>query len=300
MLASFVAVEPPAAGANEETRQADEQAIRAAAQQYIEALEKGDAETLRAMWVADGDIVDAQGQSAPASEVIQRELEGRAANEDPAAPRRRVEIKETKIRFLTDDVAIEDGRVDVATGVEGLPPAEGRFSAVWVKGDGKWRLATLREARLPQTPVADLAALEWMVGDWTGELGKATFHVSTHWNEKHTYLVRDLQVSQDGKVVFNGGQRIGIDPLDGKIKSWMHDADGGHGEGTWTRHGNTWTVLATGVTPDGRRTSATNIYAPEGTDGMLWKSTAGFSEGQPVPGFEIMLKRVAESAKQES
>ena len=49
MLASFVAVEPPAAGANEETRQADEQAIRAAAQQYIEALEKGDAETLRAV-----------------------------------------------------------------------------------------------------------------------------------------------------------------------------------------------------------------------------------------------------------
>lgn len=288
------------ASADEASREQDKQAIRATAKQYIDAVDRGDAETMRSLWLDDGDIVNALGHAAPAAEVIKRETEARAAAADgDDAPQREVKLTGSQIRFVTDNVAIEDGTVEAHSGVDGVPPIEGHFTAVWVKEDGKWKLATLREARVPETPSQNLDALDWMVGKWTGQVGKATFHVSTHWNPKHTYLVRDLSVVHDGEEVFTGGQRIAIDPLDGKIKSWMHDSDGGHGEGTWTRHGDTWTVQATGVTPDGRRTSATNVYAPQGEDGMTWKSVAGYSDGQPMPGFEITLKRVAESAKRE-
>ncbi len=194
------------------------------------------------------------------------------------------------LRFVTPEVAVEDGHVDVSRG-DDLPPLEGRFTAIWVKHDGRWRLSSLREIRLPTTSAGELAALDWMVGRWSGQGGKATFDMTTRWNEKHTFLLRDLAVTHDGKVILSGQQRIGIDPLDGQIKSWMYDTDGGHGEGIWRRHGDTWVVQATGVTPDGRRTTSTNVYTYAGGDTFTWKSLGGTSNGQPTPGFEITLQR---------
>jgi hypothetical protein len=165
---------------------------------------------------------------------------------------------------------------------------------VWVKQGGKWRLASLREAHLPTTAGADLAGLDWMVGHWTGRVDKATFDVAVRWNAKHTLLERDLTVTHDGNVLLSGEQRIGVDPLDGQIKSWMHDSEGGHGEGVWTKQGDdAWVVQAAGVTPDGKRTLATNVYTYDGKNEITWKSTGGFSDGRAVPDFEIALERVA-------
>ena len=42
-------------------RAADEAAIRAAAKTYVDALDKGDAAALAALWTPDGDIIDAGG-----------------------------------------------------------------------------------------------------------------------------------------------------------------------------------------------------------------------------------------------
>jgi uncharacterized protein (TIGR02246 family) len=289
-----IASPPAAVSAADEARKQDEQAIRAAARQYIEALARGDTKAMLAQWVPDGDIVDEFGRSTPARDVVEQEAQARrtSADENPGA---RAELTSSSIRFLTSDVAIEDGTVEVSP--KGLPAARGRFAAIWVKHEGKWKLASLREMRAPTATADDLAALDWMLGDWSGTLDKARFDVSARWNEKHTFLVRDLTLTRDGKVILKGGQRIGVDPLDGKIKSWMHDSEGGHGEGLWTRHGDTWVVQATGVTPDGRRTSATNVYAYDGNNHMTWKSTGGFSNGQSVPDFEVTLERAAASEK---
>jgi hypothetical protein len=100
-------------------------------------------------------------------------------------------------------------------------------------------------------------------------------------------------VTHDGRTILNGRQRIGIDPLDGRIKSWMHDDDGGHGEGVWTRQGDAWIVQAVGVTPEGKQTTATNVYRREGNDKMIWKSTGAFADGQPMADFEVTLSRAA-------
>jgi len=272
----------------------EEQAIRAAAQQYIDALSHGDFKTMLGMWTADGDIVDEHGQSVPAKEYIEREAAARTSTEggSPAATGKPATVTGSGIRFLTPGVAIEDGHVTVDRGAN-LPPAEGRFTAIWVKQDNAWKLASLREVPLATTRAADLAALDWMVGHWTGQGGKASFDVTTHWNDKHTFLVRELTVMHDGKVILSGKQRIGVDPLDGKIKSWMHDTDGGHGEGLWTRHGNSWVVQANGVSPDGRRTTGTNVYTYDGGDTSTWKSLGATSNGQPIGDFEITLHRVA-------
>ncbi len=271
-----------------------EQEVRAAGQRYIEAVQQGDLKTMAEMWAPGGDIVDEFGRALPAREFLKREAAVRQAaieaNGGEEPPRKPTHVIDSSLRFVTPDVAIEDGHVDVSRG-DGLPPLEGRFTAVWVNGDGRWRLASLREIRLPTTSAGELASLDWMVGHWTGQGGKATFDMTTHWNQKHTYLLRDLTVTHDGKVILSGQQRIGIDPLDGQIKSWMYDADGGHGEGTWTRHGDSWVVQAAGVSPDGRQTTSTNVYQYDGGDSFSWKSLGGTSNGQPMPPFEITLHR---------
>ena len=270
-----------------------EQAIRAAAKQYTEALRQGDAAAMLALWAEGGDVVDEFGNATPAKEVVEREAAARAAAGagDPAAT---VKVVDNGLRFITPDVAIEDGKVEVVRGGVSSP-ITGRFTAVWVKQADGWRLASLREVRLAATPAGELEALDWMVGDWKGQAGPATFEISAHWNDKHTYLIRDLVVTHDGKTLLNGQQRIGIDPLDGKIKSWMHDADGGHGEGTWTHHGNAWVVQATGVSPEGRQTTGTNVYQQDGPNRFVWKSTGATADGQPTPDFEIALERVEKS-----
>jgi uncharacterized protein (TIGR02246 family) len=287
-----MAAAPVARSADDPARKRDEQAIRAAARQYVEALKHGDPKALLALWVPDGDIVDEFGRARPAREVIASDAKARAATTDKAGAGSSVNLTQSSIRFLTPQVAIEDGTVEVTPGDKQRSPSRGRFLAMWVKGDGGWRLASLREARVQPTTADDLAGLDGMVGDWVGQLDKTRFDVSAHWNDKRTFLLRDLTVTHDGKIVTKALQRIGIDPLDGKIKSWMHDADGGHGEGQWTRHGDTWVVQATGVMPDGRQTSATNVYAYAVKNRLSWKSTAGFSGGQKMPDFEVTLQRV--------
>jgi uncharacterized protein (TIGR02246 family) len=286
-----------AVAADEAARQREEQAIRAAARQYIEALAKGDAKTMHAMWTADGDIVDESGRAMPAHDVIDREAKAREQRSggNPGDASANVKLTASTIRFLTDDVAIEDGAVEVTR--EGAPPAGGKFAAVWLKQDGHWRLASLREARLERTTADDLAALDWMVGHWAGKGGQASFDLTARWNAKHTFLERDLTVTHEGRVILDGRQRIGIDPADGKIKSWMHDDDGGHGEGLWTRQGDAWVVQAIGVAPDGQPTASTNVYTPDGPNAMIWKSSGGMSGGQKVPEFEIKLERVTPESK---
>jgi uncharacterized protein (TIGR02246 family) len=279
-----------ARGADARPSARDEQAIRTAAKQYVDALARGDAKALEALWLPDGDIVDEFGDSTPARQVIEREVKARqsAAKGDGA---RDVKLLDSKIRFLTADVAVEDGTVDVK--LEDRPPARGRFTAIWVRNDGRWRLATLREARAENAPGDDMAALDALVGRWSGSSGKARFDVVAQWNANRTFLERNLSVAHDGKTIMDAWQRIGIDPLDGRIKSWMHDSDGGHGEGIWTRHGDAWVVHATGVSPDGKRTASTNVYTFDGPDAMTWKSTGGVSDGKPVADFEIKLSRAA-------
>lgn len=270
--------------------QADEQAIRNTAQEYLEALAKGDSQAILGFWMPDGDVVDEQGRSYPAREVFSRETK-------PNADESKVEVKvaANSIRFLTADVAIEDGTTQVVQPASGgLPALGGRFSVIWVKQDGKWRLASLREMRVePPSVMARLEDLDWMTGEWSGTNGQTQLEISARWNATHTFLLRDLKVIQDNNVVFSGAQRIGWDPLTQKIKSWVFDAHGGHGEGTWTKVDDSWVVQASGVLGNGQTTTSTNVYTPTDKDSFTWKSIRSATSSEPGPGLDIKLMRKA-------
>ena len=288
VLTGLMLASRPATGAEPAGRQQDEQAIRHAAQEYLAALESGDAKALSAAWTADGDFVDELGRSYPARELIEHE-----AKLERKGPRPATKVVANTIRFLTPDVAIEDGRTEVThSAAQEATPLNGRFTAIWVRQEGKWRLASLREARLEIVPDAgDLADLDWLVGDWTATGRDAAIDISAHWNETHTFLLRELSVIRDGKVAFSATQRIGRDPLTGKIRSWLFDSDGGYGEGLWTKKGKSWVVQATGALPDGKRTLSTNVFAPAGPDGISWKTSGARVGDEPRPDLDLKLTR---------
>lgn len=283
------------AGAADRTR--DEAAIRAAAERYRTALEQGDAKALAALWTEDGDIIDADGTVLPGRETVAVEGQRPAGDERP-----RVELGETALRFVSDDVAIEDGGVTVS--LPGMPnPFTGRFSATWVRQDGMWKIAAVRESRGDGGAGDErLADLEWMVGDWTvaeerpenAPPSPAAIDMKVRWNPEKTFLLRDVHIhprdSEAGGIHIT--QRIGWDPLSRRIRSWVFSSDGGHGEATWSRDGATWVARTVSVTPDGSQTATINIYAYDGADRCTWRSLPTHAGGEHTPPITMTMTRV--------
>ena len=131
-------------------------AVRAAGKAYVEAASRGDVEAMRKMWTPDGDYVDATGLTTKAQELLRDRPStppSSAKPSDAAAPT-------SSLRFVTADVAIEDG---VANAGEPGSEAASRYTAVWVKRDGRWMLSSVREAVASSPTASDhLHPLEWL------------------------------------------------------------------------------------------------------------------------------------------
>lgn len=278
---------------------ADTKAIQDAGQAYKAALERGDGKALAALWTPDGDIIDADGNVVKGRDTVSV-LEPAAAGEAKGR-RPEIAIRETKIRFVDPDVAIEDGMVEVVPPGRSAP-LHGRFSATWVRHEGSWKLAALREARGDEAAGGEsLAELAWMVGDWTvvdeakpGAAARPKIEVSTRWNPTRTYLLRDMKITPPGAAAdaaIQVTQRIGWDPLSKSIRSWVFSSDGGHGEAVWSRDDGSWVARTTAVLPDGSQTSSLNIYSYDGKDRCVWRSLPTHVGGEHMPQVNLTLVR---------
>jgi uncharacterized protein (TIGR02246 family) len=264
-----------------------EQAIRAAAKECLAALASGNAKALAACWTADGEYIDELGNAHPADQLVSDALKSAGDDSKP-----KIKVTASKIRFLTSNVAVEDGSSKVVwPDAEGVPPVTGHLHATWVKQGERWRLARLCEIPGVAPANSSLAELAWMVGTWTAISGDATLEATVRWNDDGTFLLRDTKAVQDGRVVLRGTQRIGLDPQTGKLMSWSFDSGGGHTEAVWTKDGGSWVEQATGVLPDGRPTSATAFITFEGNDSYIRKLRAAQIQGEPVPDQELRFTR---------
>jgi len=281
-------------------RAADEAAIRAAAEAYVVALGKGDADKLASLWTADGDIIDAAGNVFGGREAVTLDKEAAAAG------RPEFRISETRLRFLSDDVAIEDGSVELVPS-EG-EPLTGRFSATWVRQGGGWKLAALREARGGEPNATEaLADLEWMVGDWVvvdepeadTAAVRPTIEVSCRWNDTKTYLTRVMTIpTGKDSPPLEIRQQIGWNPLSRSIHSWAFGSDGSHGEAQWSRDGRSWVAQARAVKPDGGQSTSLNIYTYDGKDRCAWRSLPTHVGGEHVPPVTMTMVRKAAASGQ--
>jgi uncharacterized protein (TIGR02246 family) len=268
----------------------DAAAVRAAARAYVAALRRGDMEAARQAWMPDGEYVDAAGRSSKAREVI----ESHAAPANQTADKREVALPDSSLRFVTPDVAIEDGVVEGELTDDGRA-VTGKFTAVWVKRDGRWRLDSLRETAVAAPSASDrLQALQWLIGEWVGPTDGGAILVSSRWSDGGHYIVREFaERAGDGEVI-SGSQRIGWDPSSHRIKCWTFDSHGGSGEGVWRNEGDRWIIDTTEVMPDGTKATASAMYAPIGEGRFVWEAAGGKVGDKNVPTRRVEFKRAAE------
>ena len=101
-----------------------------------------------------------------------------------------------------------------------------------------------------------------MVGEWVDESEDVQVNSTVRWGQGKAYLVRDYSVQIKGEPATSGLMIIAWDPQTQQIRSWIFNADGSRGEGSWTRASdNQWVVKAHGSTGDGQPTSATQVIS---------------------------------------
>ncbi len=261
--ASQVAPSAETAGRSE-----DEKAIRAAVNSFTEAFRKGDAKAIAALFTEDGEAVDAEGGTIQGRSAIAEHYAARLAT----GPGDKFEATVESIKFLAPGVARETGSTQ-HTPSGGETPTSRRYAAIHVKQGGNWLLASVRELLDKELSHHErLKELEWLIGDWVEESADAVVTTSIAWADGENFLLRSFDVRVKGKPALTGTQRIGWDPLTKQIKSWVFDSRGGYGEGLWMRSGNQWVIKATGVRPDGRTATATQVLTFVDKDTIRWKS----------------------------
>ncbi len=274
---------------------ADETAIRENARLYAEAFNRGDAGALAALWSEEGVYIDTDtGERLSGRAAIAAHFQ--AALQAEVRPTIRVEV--TSVRFVTPDVALEDGFVHLS--VPDGSQAGTSYSAVSVRKEGRWLLDSVRETTLPPplTSFDHLQPLAWLVGEWSdGSGGDTAVHSVFRWAAEGAFLTHTFTAVVEGGIDQRGTQIIGWDPAGNRIRSWMFDSDGGFGEGVWTQEGNRWVVHATSTLPDGRHGSAINIYQRVDDNHFTWKSTARHVGERLLPNSdEVQVSRVGAPA----
>lgn len=256
------------------------------------ALEKGDSKALAEIWTADGTFTDSDGHTYKVRESLQK------GGGKSLEARQKLAVSDVSIRFVTPDVAIESGTS--ATGATSHSAAgKERFTAMWVRKEGQWKIDSLRETRVESpvnTGTESLAALNLFSGEWTAEMNHITIHVKATWNPTKRFLRREFTLSDNAKASTGGSQEIGWDPQSESIHSWTFNNDGSTGEGTWSLEGSVWMTLANRYLPDGRKSSAVHVYQFRDKDTLVWKSIHGRIDGEPSPDFEVVFKRVGTTA----
>jgi uncharacterized protein (TIGR02246 family) len=268
----------------------DTAGVRAAARAYLEALHRGDMKAAAEIWTTDGEYMDATGNTHKARMLLAQE----AAASGAADAERDVQPPDSTLRFVTPEVVIEDGKIEGALTDDGRA-VNGKFTAVWVKQDGKWRLDSLREsAVVPPSASERLEPLAWLIGEWVGPTDRGAILVSSRWSDGGHYIVREFaERAGDGEVI-SGSQRIGWDPASQRIKCWTFDSHGGSGEGVWRNEGDRWIVDTTEVMPDGTKAAASAVYAPAGEGRFVWEAARGRVGDKIVPARRVEFQRAAE------
>jgi uncharacterized protein (TIGR02246 family) len=264
--------EPPKAA---DKRDADREAIRQTSADFTKALEKGDAKALAFFWTEEGEYVAGDGTT----------LHGRAAVEESYAkffkdnPNLQLDVVPESLRFLSRDSAVEEGYAKLTKGKAGEPTSS-RYSTLYVRENGKWLVAVLRE--WPDEGII-LRDLDWLIGTWAAKAPDGDeVRTAYEWDEDKAFIRMRLTIKGKDRNI-SGTQMIGKDPRTGDLHSWIFESEGGFGEAAWTWDGKRWLQHATGVLPDGGEMTATNILTPIDKDSFTWQSIERTVNGDAQP-----------------
>ena len=266
------------------------EAIQKLANAFVKAFESGDAKAVAALWAEDGTYTDLTGRQLAGRDAIEKAfMELFTANKGL-----KVGISSESLRFITPDVAVEEGVSEVFP-PDGGPPSRARFSNIHVKKNGQWLLSSVKDSEYtPPSNFEHLRALDWAIGDWASENSTgAVEHISLNWTETRNFIIGTFSTTAKNLSVGSLKLWIGWDPIDKRIRSWSFDDTGAFGEGAWSKEGNKWVIKSSMVLQDGKKLTSSMIVGPVDADTLTLEAKDRTVDGKAVPGTkEVKLKRI--------
>ncbi len=263
----------------------DEEAIRQAAVTYVKAYSQGDAKAVAAHFTVDAEYVADNGRVFQRRDAIEKAI----AESFAETPGCKLEAKVESIRFIGPGAAVEDGTATV-TPPGGAPAVNSRYTAVHLKSDGKWLIASVRD----QAPASGrqhsekIKALAWLAGEWVDESPDSVMLFTCRPSADGNYLLREFTVKIAGHDAMNGSQRFGWDPMTRHLRAWTFDSEGGFAEGVWHPDGDSWVLKSSGINADGQLTSATTIFTPIDAHTMTWRALDVMIGNNRLPDTELV------------
>jgi hypothetical protein len=152
---------------------------------------------------------------------------------------------------------------------------------------------------VPLANYEHLKELDWMIGEWTRSDKDVDVRIVCSWKANKNFMSRFFTVKVKGEITHQGSQMVGWDPIQKRIRSWVFESDGTFGEGVWQRDGDRWTIKATGVLPEGKRTTATQVITKIDANQYRWQSLARAVDGSTLPNSdETILTRLSNKGKE--
>jgi uncharacterized protein (TIGR02246 family) len=279
----------PSFAANAAEPSADEAAIRAADDAYVQAYNRHDAKALANAWSPEAVYLN----RSTGTEVV-----GRGAIADQFAayfndePDVKLAVRIESIQFVSPNVAVEHGVATTESKKSGKE--EVSYNAVFVRRDGQWLLDRVTEKATEEIPshAEQLKPLEWMIGRWVDKDDNVDITTDCQWTKNKNFITRSFAVVAEGKINLSGMQVIGWDPSAKTIRSWTFDSDGGFTEGTWTLKKDRWYIRNKGVLADGRKASMVNVIRQVDQNSFTWQTIERTAGGELLPNInEVVIVR---------
>ena len=292
LLATVLLVAPALSQQGQAPAASAEQAVRKAVAGYVEALNKGEVDGLLACLAPDADFIDESGKKTNGYDALRAHFKTTLAD----LKGYKVSGKVYSVKFLRPEVALVDGSLEYAA-ADGTRDSN-RYAVVWVKSGDKWLISSARDLPAeaedaPSLTYPQLKSLEWIIGDWVDAGGKGAVQIKCKWAPNKSFVVMDYEVKNEGAEPLLVTQRIGWDPVNNRVRSWVFDSTGGFGEGYWQRDGNKWVVGASAILADGGTGGSTNVYQFKDENTVLYRSVDRDVDGQPVADVEAKFVRKA-------
>jgi len=263
-------------------RESDVRAITELLASFVKAYNEKNAKALGALFTADAEIEDEDGEITRGRDAIVERYSGifKESGQDKLA------LDTDSLRFIGTDIAVEEGTAALSTGAD-TPPRTNRYSVIYARQGGRWLHARIRDEQPDEdSPHEQLQLLTWMLGEWEDESDDGIVKTHCKWSDDGNFLLRDFDVKVEGRIALRGTQRIGWDAQRKQFRTWVFDDRGGFAEGLLSRDGERWSTRASGVRSDGQSVSVTTAMTPLGKDRILWETLDRTVGGEAVAGSD--------------
>jgi len=285
-----VAQDKPAKDPNCE---AETQAIDKLTKDMVQAFEKRDAAAIAAHWTENGEFIHNDGEPIRGRAEIEK---GYAEFFNTLKGEPQLEIQTDAVRFPSADMAVTEVTLRLKN-EQGEIVASGRQAIVAVREGGQWKVAVVREWDRDIGLDVSLKEVEWLIGTWRAAAKNREVTITYAWDENQAFIRGKFAVKEGSKVIESGTEMIGKDRVQGVIRSWVFQSDGGFGEGVWTRDGKQWSVDVHGVRTDGGELTATILYIQVEPNVVTWQAVNQSLDGVPVADTQPIKVTKQTSAK---